>query len=140
MAGDHLRLSRHRPLGVAGGDSSHGFHEGLGFVPFGGISYEAFKTITKDDVTPLRAAAAKKLAQDPDPDTTKGLIKATGDKQWLVRAAALEALALRDDPSATKTASLYVYDDRDEVRYTAAATVIRLSAKEKKKVEPKEED
>ncbi|MGZ4789062.1 MAG: HEAT repeat domain-containing protein [Terriglobales bacterium] len=117
-----------------------GFHEGLGFVPFGGISYEAFKTITKDDVTPLRAAAAKKLAQDPDPDTTKGLIKATGDKQWLVRAAALEALALRGDPSAAKTASLYVYDDRDEVRYTAAAAVIRLSAKEKKKAEQKEEE
>ena len=117
-----------------------GFHEGLGFVPFGGISWEAYKTITKDDTTPLRAAAAKKLAEDPDPDTTKGLIKAAGDKQWLVRAAALEALALRGDPAGAKTASLYVYDDRDEVRYTAAAAVIRLSAKEKKKVEPKEKD
>lgn len=117
-----------------------GFHEGLGFVPFGGISWEAYKTITKDDVTPLRAAAAKKLAQDPDPDSTKALIKAAGDKQWLVRAAALEALALRGDPSAAKTAALYVYDDQGEVKYTAAATVIRLSAKEKKKVEQKEED
>ena len=104
-----------------------GFHEGLGFVPFGGISYEAFKTITKDDVTPLRAAAAKKLAQDPDPDSTKALIKAAGDKQWLVRAAALEALALRGDGSGSKTAALYLYDDRDEVRYTAAGAVLRLS-------------
>jgi HEAT repeat protein len=117
-----------------------GFHEGLGFVPFGGISWEAYKTITKDDTTPLRAAAAKKLAEDPDPSATKGLIKAAGDKQWLVRAAALEALALRGDPSAAKAASLYVYDDRDEVRYTAAAAVIQLSAKQKKKVEQKEED
>ena len=117
-----------------------GLHEGLGFVPFGGISWEAYKTITKDDTTPLRAAAAKKLAQDPDPDSTKALIKAAGDKQWLVRAAALESLALRGDPSAAKTAALYLYDDRDEVRYTAAGAVVRLSAKERKKVEQKEED
>jgi HEAT repeat protein len=117
-----------------------GFHEGLGFVPFGGISWEAYKTITKDDVTPLRAAAAKKLAQDPDPDSTKALIKAAGDKQWLVRAAALEALALRGDQSATKTAALYLYDDQSEVKYTAAAAVIRLSTKEKKKIEPKEKE
>lgn len=117
-----------------------GFHEGLGFVPFGGISWEAYKTITKDDVTPLRAAAAKKLAQDPDPDSTKALIKAAGDKQWLVRAAALEALALRGDSSATKTAALYLYDDQSEVKYTAAATVIRLSAREKKRVPEKEKE
>lgn len=103
-----------------------GFHEGLGFVPFGGISWEAYKTITKDDTSPLRAAAAKKLAQDPDPSTTKALTKAAGDKNWLIRAAALEALALRGDPSAAKTAALYLYDDKDEVRYTAAGAVIRL--------------
>lgn len=115
-----------------------GFHEGLGFVPFGGISWEAYKTITKDDVTPLRAAAAKKLAQDPDPDSTKALIKAAGDKQWLVRAAALEALALRGDVAAVKTAALYLYDERDEVRYTAAGAVVRLSphAVDKKTKQP----
>jgi len=124
-----------------------GFHEGLGFVPFGGISYEAYKTITKDDVTPLRAAAAKKLAHDPDPDTTKALIKATGDKQWLVRAAALESLALRGDPSGAKTAALYLYDEKDEVKYTAAGAVIRLStphhkspAKQQEQEEDEEKD
>jgi HEAT repeat protein len=110
-----------------------GFHEGLGFVPFGGISYEAFKTITKDDTSPLRAAAAKKLAQDPDPATTKALTTAAGDKNWLVRAAALEALAHRGDASAAKTAALYLYDDKAEVKYAAAGAVIRLSAKQKGK-------
>ncbi|MBV8477864.1 MAG: HEAT repeat domain-containing protein [Acidobacteria bacterium] len=106
-----------------------GFHEGLGFVPFGGISWEAFKTITKDDKSPLRAAAAQKLAQDPDPATTKGLVMAAGDKSWLVRAAALEALARRGDASALKTAALYLYDDRPEVKYVAAGAVIGLSAR-----------
>lgn len=117
-----------------------GFHEGLGFVPFGGISWEAYKTITKDDTSPLRAAAAKKLAQDPDPSTTKALTKAAGDKNWLIRAAALEALALRGDSSAAKTAALYLYDDKDEVRYTAAGAVIRLSGSSQKSPVKNHED
>lgn len=117
-----------------------GFHEGLGFVPFGGISWEAYKTITKDDTSPLRAAAAKKLAQDPDPSTTKALTKAAGDKNWLIRAAALEALALRGDSSAAKTAALYLYDDKDEVRYTAAGAVIRLSGASQKSLVKNHED
>jgi HEAT repeat protein len=116
-----------------------GFHEGLGFVPFGSISWQALKMITKDDVSPVRAAAARLLAKDPDPGTTKALIKAAGDKSWLVRAAALEALARRGDPSAVQTAVLYLYDDKSEVKYTAATAVIRLSARKRKHdSEPKE--
>src|SRR5581483_1938342 len=34
-----------------------GFHEGIGFVPFGDISYMAFRTMTKDQGAPLRAAS-----------------------------------------------------------------------------------
>jgi len=109
-----------------------GFHEGLGFIPFGGISWGAYKTITKDATSPLRAAAARKLAQDPDPATTKALTRAAGDKNWLVRAAALEALALRGDSSGLKTAELYLYDERPEVKYTAASAVIRLTRRDQK--------
>jgi HEAT repeat protein len=79
-----------------------GFEEGIGFVPFAGIGWGAIKAMTKDDVSPIRAAAAKVLAKDPDPATTKALIYAAGDKKWLVRAAALEALAKRGDPSCSK--------------------------------------
>ena len=35
-----------------------GLETGIGFVPFGGEAYEAFKRISKDDHTPVRAAAA----------------------------------------------------------------------------------
>lgn len=114
-----------------------GFHEGLGFVPFGSISWQALKMITKDDVSPVRAAAARLLAKDPDPGTTKALIKAAGDKSWLVRGAALEALARRGDPSAIQTAVLYLYDDKPEVKYTAATAVIRLSAVQREDTNPK---
>ncbi len=105
-----------------------GFEEGIGFIPFAGIGWGAIKAITKDDTSPIRAAAAKALAKDPDPATTKALTDAAGDKSWLVRAAALEALAKRGDPSVLETVKLYMDDEKAVVKYTAAAAVLRLSA------------
>ena len=111
-----------------------GFEEGIGFIPFAGIGWGAIKAITKDDSSPVRAAAAKVLAKDPDPAATKALVDAVGDKSWLVRAAALEALAKRGDASVLDTVQLYVSDEKDAVKYTAAAAVLRLMAiKEKKR-------
>jgi HEAT repeat protein len=105
-----------------------GFEEGIGFVPFAGIGWGAIKVITKDDASPVRAAAAKVLARDPDPATTEALIDATGDKSWIVQTAALEALAKRGDRSALKTVEKYMSDEKDAVKYTAAAAVLRLGA------------
>ena len=104
-----------------------GFEEGIGFIPFAGIGWGAIKTITKDDSSPVRAAAAHVLARDPDPATTKALVDAVSDKSWLVRAAALEALARRGDPSVLDTVRLRLSDEKDVVRLTAAATVLRLT-------------
>jgi HEAT repeat protein len=103
-----------------------GFEEGIGYIPFAGIGWGAIKALTKDDTSPVRAAAAKVLAHDPDPGTTETLAKATGDKSWLVQAASLEALAKRGDPSVLKTVELYMDDNRPEVKYTAAAAVLHL--------------
>jgi HEAT repeat protein len=105
-----------------------GFEEGIGFIPFAGIGWGAVKTITKDDTSPVRAAAAKVLASDPDPATTRALENASGDKSWLVRVAALEALAKRGDPSALHTVALRMSDEKVAVKYTAAAAVLRLTA------------
>ena len=105
-----------------------GFEEGIGFIPFAGIGWGAIKAIRKDDTSPIRAAAAKVLAKDPDPATTKALTDAAGDKSWLVRAAALEALAKRGDRSVLHTVELHMSDERAAVKYTAAATVLRLTA------------
>jgi HEAT repeat protein len=105
-----------------------GFEEGIGYVPFGGFAYGAFKELTKDDVSPVRAAAAKALAKDPDPRSAKALVQAASDKSWSVRAAALDAIAERGDPSLLEDIVPAMSDHKDLVRYTAAATVIRLSA------------
>src|SRR6202158_6330518 len=105
-----------------------GFEEGIGFIPFAGIGWGAIKAIRKDDSSPVRAAAARVLARDPDPATTKALLEATGDNSWIVQAAALEALAKRGDPSTLPTVERYLSDEKGAIRFTAAAAVIHLAA------------
>jgi HEAT repeat protein len=97
------------------------------------MGYEAFKTVTKNDSSPVRAAAAKQLAHDPDPGTAKALVRATTDKNWSVRGAALEAIAQRGDPSLVPQITAAMDDVKDVVRFTAAACVahlVELPAKE----------
>jgi HEAT repeat protein len=105
-----------------------GFEQGIGFVPFAGIGWGAIKALRKDDASPVRAAAAKVLARDPDPAATKALADATGDNSWIVQVAALEALAKRGDPSALPTVEQYMTDEKSAIKLTAAAAVIHLSA------------
>ena len=104
-----------------------GFEEGIGFVPFAGIGYTAIKTIMKDDSSPVRAAAAKELSSDRDPATEDALIHAaTSDKHELVRTAALDGLARRGDTTAIARIVSCLSDDKDAVKYTAAAAIVHL--------------
>jgi len=105
-----------------------GFQTGLGFIPFGGMGYSAFKLFTKDDISPVLAAAALTIAKDPDPKSGDALVNAAlTQKKWLVRAAAFEAIAKRGDPSLEKACVQGLQDEQDEVQYAAAAAVIHLS-------------
>ncbi len=108
--------------------ASVGFQAGLGFVPFAGMGLTAFKLLTKDDTSPVLAAAALTLAKDPDPASGQALANAAAQqKKWLVRAAAYEAIAKRGDPGLKPAAVSGLQDEQDEVQYAAAAAVIRLS-------------
>jgi HEAT repeat protein len=104
-----------------------GFETGVGFIPFGGLTLGVVKSLTKDDVSPIRAAAADVLAQDPDPKTTEALKTTLSDKSWLVRAAVADALGKRKNPSAIPALEPVLNDDKEAVRYTAAVSIIRLS-------------
>jgi len=104
-----------------------GFSEGIGFVPFAGIGWDAYRTMHKKDPNPVRAVAATYLAHDPDPATGRALVTATRDRNWIVRAAAIEAIAQRGDPSLSSKVQLRFSDKNPKVRYSAAAAVIRLS-------------
>ncbi len=104
-----------------------GFDEGIGFVPFGSLGLGAYKMLTKDDASPVRAASARMLEKDSDPKTRKALIHAATDDTWQVRQAALEALAHRGDASVILDIEPLLYDKKDEVRYTAAAAIVHLA-------------
>jgi HEAT repeat protein len=81
----------------------------------------------KSDGGAVRAAAAKKLAHDPDPASAKALVDATQDKSWIVRAAALDAISQRGDKSLLHDVILSLDDEKDDVRYMAAGCVIHLT-------------
>lgn len=105
-----------------------GFEQGIGFIPFAGLGYGAFKLVTKDTTSPVLAAAALMLVKDPDPKSGQAIATAaTGNKSWIVRAAALNALALRGQTSLLPAAESGLQDEKEEVRYSAAAAVIRLT-------------
>jgi HEAT repeat protein len=109
---------------------------GIGFVPFGGMGLQAFRTITHDDVSPVRALAAQRLAADPDPKSGKALSDYVFDKKNKVREAVVEAIAKRGDPALLKTVVALLYDDNESVRFDAAATVIYLSRRRAPSVKP----
>jgi HEAT repeat protein len=119
---DEQKKMLHDPKKMA----QFGFEQGIGFIPFASIGVGAFKAMTKDDTSPVRAAAARILANDADPKSGEALIEASSDKSWLVRAAALDALSHRGDPSAIPKIESKLDDEKPAVRYTAAATVIHL--------------
>jgi len=107
-----------------------GISEGMGFVPFGGMGYEAYRTIKRHDSSPVRANAARYLADDPDPIAKDALIQtAVADDNEIVQLAALDALAQRDDPGCIDRLTRNFSDKKLAVRYRTAAVILHLSAR-----------
>ena len=105
-----------------------GLQTGMGFVPFGGLAMGGFKMLTKDDTSPVISAAALTLAKDPDSKSGQALADAATQKEkWVVRAAAFDAISGRGDPSLLSVAVNGLRDKQEEVQYSAAGAVIRLS-------------
>jgi len=120
---DQQKKMLHDPKKMA----QYGIEAGIGFVPFGGVALGAFKMARKDDISPVRAGAAGALSSDPDPRSGQALVAAASDKSEIVRAAALDSIAVRNDSSLIPAIVPMMKDEKDVVRYTAAAAVIRLS-------------
>jgi HEAT repeat protein len=124
--GEELMESQMKMLRDPKAMAQMGFEVGIGFVPFAGAGYGVYKAVRKDDASPIRAAAATKLAKDPDPKSGAALTKSTKDPKWIVRAAVVDAMARRGDPSLTKAIVPLLDDENDVVKFSAAAAVIRL--------------
>jgi HEAT repeat protein len=110
-----------------------GLEQGIGYVPFAGIGWDAWRYTHKKDPHPVRAIAATFLAHDPDSATGRALVRtALRDKDWIVRAAAIEAIARRGDPALGDKIVVSLFDTNVHVRFTAAAAVIRLDVRGRK--------
>lgn len=112
------------------------FETGIGFVPFGSMAFEAWKTITHGDSGAVVAQALDRLSTDPDPKSQKAIEDACYDGKWQVRAAAVIALAKRANPSSLDYVVSAMQDDSDVVEYEAAAAVIYLSARAEARARP----
>jgi len=137
--GEGLLAKQERMLRNPKKMAQFGFEQGIGFVPFAGMGWFVVKAIAKDDVSPVRAAAAEVLAEDPDPVSGEALVKAAFDKSWIVRAAALHAIAKRGDPNLMDSIVPAMADGNQAVRCTAAAAVIRLSTPAKPAADRKQQ-
>ena len=127
-SGESLVESQMRMLRDPKALAKLGFEGGIGFIPFAGMGYGAFKTLSRDDESPVRAAAALRLARDPDPKAAEALATAAGDEKWMVRAAAIDAIGRRGDAALLRAVVPRLNDDNETVRYNAAACVLRLRA------------
>jgi HEAT repeat protein len=126
-SGDSLVESQMKMLKDPKALAKIGFEQGIGLIPFAGLGYGAFKAISKDDESPIRAAAALRLARDPDPKSAEALAKSAGDEKWMVRAAAIDAIGRRGDAALLKAVVPLLTDDNETVRFNAAACILRLS-------------
>jgi HEAT repeat protein len=105
-----------------------GFDEGMNFVPFGGMVYEAYRQIHSSRGAQVRALAARFLARDPNQDSEDALMQAAlEDKSEAVRLAAIDALAERGDAHCIAQLSVNFLDKKPAVRYRTAAAVLHLS-------------
>lgn len=127
-SGDKLLESQLKMLKDPEALAKIGLEVGVGFIPFGGMGYKVVKSIRQDKVSPVRAAAAQKLASDPDPKSAQALVTAVSDEKWLVSASAISAIAQRGDPKLLSAVIPKLDDPEDSVRFNAAAAVIQLNS------------
>jgi HEAT repeat protein len=110
-----------------------GIQEGIGFVPFGGMGYEAVRELRKRGESSARAASARFLAHDPDQISEDALMQtALADSSEEVRLAALDALAERGDPRCIERLARNLGEDKSAVRYRTAAVVLHLGDLERR--------
>ena len=110
-----------------------GVSEIAGFLGPGSMAVdavrEAMKESKKDSGTPGRALAAGVLATDSDPYALTLLEWALEDKSWAVRVAVAKALGERGNQDSISKLLPLLNDEHHAVRYMAAASIVKLSAK-----------
>jgi len=87
--------------------------------------------LAKDKSADARALSASLLAFDHNPESVNKLREALHDKSSLVRLAAAKALGQHPCSKLVPDLQELSNSDKDEIRYMAAASILRISAKAK---------
>lgn len=125
------RSKMHNKAGLALMGLKQGASMFLG--PFG-MGIGVVEELMKDNRATARALTATMLADDSSPQSYESLTQALHDKNWAVRVAAAKALGGRGNKAAIPDLLGHVQDsdERDAVRYTASASIVRLGTKRAK--------
>jgi len=107
-----------------------GAETAIGFVPFGGVATGAYDYISRNSTSAANAyvIAVNALAEDPDPQVNKALVRVAFGGKVPVRVAALRALAKRGDTTVLNDIEPAMHSDKAVVSYTAAAAILHLLA------------
>jgi HEAT repeat protein len=118
-----IKLKLHDPKQVLllGAESGAGF-----LVPGGGAIGPVGEGLMKDKQASGQTVAALLLAADKTPESLDALRRALAEKNWTVRAAAARAVAMRDAATLYDDVAMLLADKKEEVQYSAAASLIRL--------------
>jgi HEAT repeat protein len=119
----HEELHDPKALAELGSEQAAG-----AFLGPAGFGVTAAIELAKDKAAPARAISARLLADDTSDDAREVLREALQDKSWIVRAAAAEALGVHGSLNDVATLAPLLDDQQKEVRYRAAAAIIRVTS------------
>lgn len=114
----------HNPLQLGMTGVKEGAHTLLG--PFA-LGLPVAEELTKDRTAQARVLSATLLARDHDPQSVRELEDALADKNWAVRVAAARAVGALSRRELIPKLKPLLDDEKDAVRYMAAASIVRLS-------------
>ena len=96
-----------------------------------GLGIKIVEEVTRDRSSSARAMSAILLGRDTSLDDLRELQDALSDKNWIVRAAAAQALGASRHRDQIQYLRPLLDDEKPAVRFMAAASILRLSSKEK---------
>ena len=103
-----------------------GIQEGAGIAGPFGMGVPIAEGLLKDNQASGKTVAALLLATDRSQKSLDALKEALVEKNWTVRAAASRAIAKRNATQLYDNVAMLLDDRREEVQFSAAATLIRL--------------
>jgi HEAT repeat protein len=120
----HEELHDPKALAELGSEQAAG-----AFLGPAGFGVTAAVELAKDKAAPARAISARLLANDTSDIAREVLREALQDRSWIVRAAAAEALGVHGSLNDVATLAPLLDDNQKEVRYRAAAAIIRVASR-----------